>query len=85
MAEGYGAELVRHPELVADMVRQARERTGLPVSVKCRVCQDPRETVEYARRAESAGAAWITVHGRTPKQRMEPVNVEAIKLVRRGV
>lgn len=85
MAEGYGAELVRHPELVADMVRQAGERTGLPVSVKCRVCQDPRETVEYARRAESSGAAWITVHGRTPKQRMEPVNVEAIKLVKDSV
>ena len=26
--------------------------------------------------------SWITVHGRTPSQRAEPVNLEAIKLVR---
>ena len=38
-----------------------------------------------ARRAEKAGVAWITVHGRTILQRAEPVSLEAIKLVKENV
>ena len=37
--------------------------------------------MELVQRAERAGVAWITVHGRTTPQRMEPANMEAIKLV----
>ena len=44
-----------------------------------------RKTVELVRRAEHAGMSWITVHGRTTKQRTEPVNTEAIKLVKETV
>lgn len=40
-----------------------------------------RETVELCRRAEAMGASWITIHGRTPQQRTEPVNTEAIRLI----
>lgn len=40
-----------------------------------------RETVELVKRAEVAGASWVTVHGRTVKQRNEPSNTEAIKTV----
>ena len=40
-----------------------------------------RLTVELVRRAEQCGVSWITVHGRTPKQRAEPASMEAIKLV----
>ena len=40
MAEGYGAHLIKHPELVADMVKQAKSRCGLPVSVKMRIHKD---------------------------------------------
>lgn len=41
-----------------------------------------RETVELALRAERSGVAWITIHGRTIKQRAEPASLEAIRLVR---
>ena len=104
MAEGYGAHLIKHPELIADMVSQAGSRSGLPVSIKIRIHNDLRsvgvvkkthrvqenlvtqalscrKTVELVQRAERAGVAWITVHGRTTPQRMEPANMEAIKLV----
>ena len=37
MAEGYGAHLIKYPELIADMVSQAKRRSGLPVSVKLRI------------------------------------------------
>lgn len=42
MAEGYGALLLTKPELVCDMVRSARSRSDLPVSIKIRVKRDLR-------------------------------------------
>ncbi len=40
------------------------------------------KTVELAKRAEKTGVSWITVHGRTPKQRSStPVDIASIKLV----
>ena len=39
------------------------------------------KTVELCEQAERAGVSWITVHGRTVKQRGEPANWDAIKLV----
>ena len=48
------------------------------VSVQCVLY---RQTVELVQAAEQAGVEWITVHGRTTQQRIEPVNFEAIKLV----
>lgn len=44
-----------------------------------------RDTIELCRRAEHAHVAWITVHGRTVKQRAEPVNNEAVKMVRNNI
>ncbi|XP_064400045.1 tRNA-dihydrouridine(20a/20b) synthase [NAD(P)+]-like isoform X2 [Halichondria panicea] len=85
MADGYGAQLMSEPELVTDMVRQAKSRSGLPVSVKMRIHKNLKDTVEFVRRAEHAGAAWISVHGRTSKQRAEPANMDAIKLVKESV
>lgn len=42
-----------------------------------------RDTEEFVRRAESVGVDFLTVHGRTRKQRStEPVNFEGIKLVK---
>ena len=44
-------------------------------------CPCVRETVDVCRKAVGAGASWITVHGRTPRQRCQPVNVDAIRTV----
>ena len=78
---GYGAALIQKPQLVAEMVRGIRAVCTLPVSIKIRVQDDLRRTVELVQAAERAGVTFITVHGRTPQQRKQPVNVEAIKLV----
>ncbi|KAG8345461.1 putative Dihydrouridine synthase (Dus) [Trypanosoma vivax] len=70
MAEGLGAALLGRPEVVADTVRCVRNALGsgveLPCVVKMRVTDDIRRSVDFARQCEAAGAAWVTVHGRTP-------------------
>ncbi len=124
MAEGYGSALLQQPELIQDMVRQTKERTRLPVSIKIRIDSDMRyeysisipsvgvsplnlsiylplvwtvslfyisiidwygsfrNTIELAKRAEAIGCSWITVHGRTPKQRSTSrAKLEPIKMV----
>lgn len=86
MAEGYGAKLIKHPEKIRDMVTQVKGRLGaFPCSVKIRIHHDLAETVDLCRKAESAGASWIAVHGRTTEQRHQPVNYEAIKLIKESV
>lgn len=83
MTEGYGSALLSTPETVADMLKQVRNRSPVPVSIKIRILPDLRETVELARRAEMLGASWVTVHGRTPKMRSTmPCNFEAVKTVK---
>jgi len=83
MSDGYGAHLLTSPELIRDMVHQARERTHLPISIKIRVNSDLRRTYDLVRTVESAGVAYITVHGRTTKQRSStPPDLEAIRLVK---
>jgi tRNA-dihydrouridine synthase 4 len=44
MKEGYGAELLKKPQLIKDMVRQVRNRIPQPftISVKIRLKEDIR-------------------------------------------
>nr|XP_042912080.1 tRNA-dihydrouridine(20a/20b) synthase [NAD(P)+]-like isoform X1 [Parasteatoda tepidariorum] len=88
MSDGYGACLLEKPEIVQDMIHQVRNRISdsrYTVSLKIRVHDDLRKTVEYCKRAEQAGVSFISVHGRTKSQRNEPINVDAIKLVKENV
>ncbi len=67
---GDGSALLKEPELAAELVRAARRGCQCPVSVKMRVgieAPDPKIT-DFALKMESAGAAFITVHGRTREQ-----------------
>lgn len=42
--------------------------------------------MELAKRAEAVGCAWVTVHGRTPKQRSTtPPDYDAIRLVKESL
>lgn len=87
MAEGYGAQLSTFkPELIHDMVSQARNRVNIPITIKIRIVLDnDRHVVDLVQRAERMGAYWITVHGRTYKERTTPVHYDKIKLVKDSV
>eukprot|EP00092_Neocalanus_flemingeri_P032204 GFUD01035002.1.p1 GENE.GFUD01035002.1~~GFUD01035002.1.p1 ORF type:complete len:302 (+),score=58.57 GFUD01035002.1:83-988(+) len=86
--EGIGACLINNPEFVSDVVKQTKAKISDPnfsVSVKIRIHKDISRTVDLCRQIEAAGASFITVHGRTKDQKGEPVNIEAIKIIKESV
>jgi nifR3 family TIM-barrel protein len=65
-----GCSLMREPAHAADIVRAMAAAVRIPVTVKMRAGWTDREinAPDLARRVEAAGAAAITVHGRTAAQ-----------------
>ncbi len=77
-----GASLLKEPQRIYDVVHAVRKAVpvGIKVSAKIRLGFDSDENcIEIAQAAEEAGAAWLTVHGRTKLQAYKPpANWEAI-------
>lgn len=67
---GSGSALMKNPELAEKIVRAAVGAAKCPVTVKIRSGWDEGSinAVEFAKMLEDAGAAAITVHGRTRNQ-----------------
>ena len=65
-----GSALMRDPAEAERLIGAAVKATARPVTVKMRLGWDEtsRNAVEVARRAQDAGAAALTVHGRTRAQ-----------------
>ena len=65
-----GSALMKDPDLAAEIVRQVKRATPLPVTVKMRLGWDAehKNAVAFARALEQAGADMLTVHGRTRQQ-----------------
>jgi tRNA-dihydrouridine synthase B len=65
-----GCSLMREPQHAAAIVSSMVKAVKIPVTVKMRKGWDDNETTapEVAKRVEDAGAAAITIHGRTAKQ-----------------
>ncbi|XP_066995039.1 tRNA-dihydrouridine(20a/20b) synthase [NAD(P)+]-like [Anabrus simplex] len=87
MKEGYGADLLYKPDLLRDIVLQVRNRISLPytVSVKIRILDDIRKSVDLCQMLESTGISFITIHSRTPEQRSQPISMDALRLIRDSV
>ena len=68
-SNGEGSALMKNPSLIYDIVKATRGGTPLPVTVKLRkgVSDEAVNAVECALAAEEAGAALVTVHGRTTR------------------
>jgi tRNA-dihydrouridine synthase B len=69
-SRGEGSALMRTPKLAAAIVERVAEVCGAPVTVKFRKGWDASDAgaVDFARAMEAAGAAAMTVHGRTRDQ-----------------
>ncbi len=67
---GAGAALMTDLRLAKRIIAAVVAAAGCPVTVKCRIGPDRSDinVIAFARMAEAAGAAAITVHGRTWKQ-----------------
>ncbi|NOX71128.1 MAG: tRNA dihydrouridine synthase DusB [Candidatus Micrarchaeota archaeon] len=67
---GAGSALLSNPRLIGELVEELISAVNKPVTVKIRAGIDEKRinAVEVANIAEEAGAAAITVHGRTQKQ-----------------
>lgn len=67
---GAGSALLNDPEKVASFVNKIASAIKKPVTIKIRSGVDEKHVnaVEVAKKAEDAGAAAITVHGRTQQQ-----------------
>lgn len=64
---GEGAALLLNPRLAGEIVKSAVKAVSLPITVKTRKSWDDVSStaIELAREVEQAGAAAISVHGRT--------------------
>ncbi len=65
-----GAALMKNPALCGEIVQTVNKAVDVPVTVKIRAGWDSESinAVEVAKNCEEAGAAAITVHGRTKAQ-----------------
>ena len=87
-SSGGGALLMKDPINSAKIVEAVVKAVNVPVTVKMRSGWDDSNinAVELAKRCEQAGAAAITVHGRTKVQMYAPpVNTDIIRLVKEAV
>lgn len=87
-SSGGGALLMKNPVLAAEIVKAVVDAVPVPVTVKMRSGWDDGNinAVELAKRCEDAGAAAITVHGRTKVQMYAPpVNTDIIRQVKNAV
>lgn len=85
---GDGSALLKNFDLAEQIISACVNATDKPITVKFRIGFDEGENiaVDFARMCEKAGAAAITVHGRTTKQGYSGiVDYEAIKQVKQAV
>ncbi|MBR5262363.1 MAG: tRNA dihydrouridine synthase DusB [Clostridia bacterium] len=85
---GGGSALLKNPPLISEIVDSVVKASPVPVTVKIRIGWDldSINAVEVAKRIEAAGAAALTVHGRTRTQMYAPpVYLEEIARVKQAV
>lgn len=87
-SNGEGSALMKNPTLIYDITKAVAKATALPVSVKIRLGIDSSHinAIECALAIEEAGAAAITVHGRTREQLYSGVaDMEKVADVKKSV
>ncbi|PGG96278.1 hypothetical protein AJ79_09650 [Helicocarpus griseus UAMH5409] len=65
----YGAFLQEEPELIYKLINRLHAELSIPVTAKFRIQETKEKTLDYAKMILSAGASFITVHGRRREQK----------------
>ncbi|KJH42325.1 dihydrouridine synthase [Dictyocaulus viviparus] len=87
-AKGFGSILLNRPDHLAEIVKQCRARISDPeftISLKIRIHYPLNKIVDLCQKAEKAGVSHLTVHGRTPQMRGEPVDYNAIRIIKESL
>lgn len=75
-----------NPEHISKIVRRCKEvNPDLPVSVKIRILDTIEDTICLVRAIEDAGAMFITVHGRTIKERNCEPHFDYVNKIKKSV
>ena len=75
-----------NPKLISRIASRCRQvNPELPVSVKIRILETIEDTVALAQAIEQAGAAFISVHGRTIKERNVIPHFDYVQAIKKNV
>lgn len=89
VTNGAGSALMKNTDLAMQIAKTVVDNAaGTPVSVKMRKGWDDNciTCVELAKKVESVGVNFITIHGRTRQQMYHPgIDMDAIKAVKQAV
>ncbi|XP_077291543.1 dihydrouridine synthase 4 [Arctopsyche grandis] len=88
MKDGYGCSLLTQPEIIHDLVRNFKNNlpNDISVSVKIRLLNDLKDTIELCRRLEKCGVNFLTVHGRKVWQKSsENADISSLKDVKQSI
>lgn len=86
--ENSGSALMKNPELCYQIVKNAKEASKVPITVKIRAgwSKNTINAPEIAKICEKAGASAITIHGRTKEQGYSgKSDMDVIKAVKESV
>ena len=84
--QGAGAELIKNPQRIHDIIAAMKKAVKLPITVKTRLGSTPDKVAafEVLAAAESAGAAALAIHGRFASQLHKgDVNIKLIGEIKR--
>lgn len=85
VGSGGGSALLEYPEKIISSVKEMK-KTDAPVSVKLRIKENAEVTARLCQEIEAAGADFIILHGRTPKQAYQgKADWEAIRQVKESL
>jgi tRNA-dihydrouridine synthase 4 len=89
MQDGYGAFLLKKPDLIEDMVKTVRRNlpASYSVSMKIRLLSKRLlETIDFVRKMEALGITFLTVHGRTTAEKTSvPVDVNSVAEIKKSL
>ncbi|OLL23150.1 tRNA-dihydrouridine(16/17) synthase [NAD(P)(+)] [Neolecta irregularis DAH-3] len=78
----YGSFLQDDWELISTLISTAHKNLLIPVTTKIRVFPDREKTLQYAKMILDAGAAFLSVHGRTREQKGQFCGIADWEIIR---